>query len=610
MALSVSDIPFEGPISATRVGYIDGEYIMNPTYAQITESTLDVLVASSRDGVVMMEAGASQVAESIVLEAIKRAHEYNQPIIAFQDEMKETIGKPTAEFQVDAYPVELDEKLTELLNGKIAQIFETSPGKSEQGSMLRDLQTEALNAFAKDYEDKHILAAFDWLLEEEFKVAVLDRGLRPDGRSVKEIRPLAAEVALLPRVHGSSLFTRGETQILGVTTLGSVGDAQRIENLTPETSKRFMLHYNFPPYSVGEVRRMGGPGRREIGHGVLAEKALIPVLPDEKEFPYTIRIVCEALGSNGSTSMGSVCAGTMALQDAGVPIKAPVAGISIGLVQDDQGRHVTLTDIQGLEDHVGEMDFKVAGTPNGVTAIQLDIKAKSISMAVVEDALTQAKEARETIFAVMEKAISGARPELSPYAPRMLQISIPVDKIGTVIGPGGKMIRSIVEKTGATIDIQDDGTVIIGSADGAAAQAAMQMIDDLTREVKAGDIYTGRVVRLMNFGAFVEILPGRDGMVHISELAEGRVEKVEDVVDVGDEITVMVIEIDQMGRINLSRRALLEGAPQGENGEFVPRPPRGAPVGGGGQRGGGGRGGPRGGGSGGPRRGGYGGGRS
>jgi polyribonucleotide nucleotidyltransferase len=287
-----------------------------------------------------------------------------------------------------------------------------------------------------------------------------------------------------------------------------------------------------------------------------------------------------------------------------------VAGISIGLVQDDQGRHVTLTDIQGLEDHVGEMDFKVAGTPNGVTAIQLDIKAKSISMAVVEDALTQAKEARETIFAVMEKAISGARPELSPYAPRMLQISIPVDKIGTVIGPGGKMIRSIVEKTGATIDIQDDGTVIIGSADGAAAQAAMQMIDDLTREVKAGDIYTGRVVRLMNFGAFVEILPGRDGMVHISELAEGRVEKVEDVVDVGDEITVMVIEIDQMGRINLSRRALLEGAPQGENGEFVPRPPRGAPVGGGGQRGGGGRGGPRGGGSGGPRRGGYGGGRS
>ena len=361
----------------------------------------------------------------------------------------------------------------------------------------------------------------------------------------------------MPRAHGSGLFNRGETQILGVATLGSVGDAQRLDTLTPEETKRFMLHYNFPPYSVGEVRRIGSPGRREIGHGALAERAIAPVLPSQEDFPYTLRIVCEALGSNGSTSMASVCAGTLALMDAGVPIKSPVAGISVGLIDGGDGEYVTITDIQGMEDHIGDMDFKVAGTREGITAIQLDIKVNSISFDVVRDALEQAKEARLFILDHMRDTISDTREDLSLFAPRMLQIKVPVDKIGTVIGPGGKTIRGITEETGATIDIQDDGTVVIGSPDGAAAQKAVQMVDDLTREVKVGDIFTGTVARIMDFGAFVNILPGKDGLVHISELSEERVPSVGETVEIGQELTVAVIQIDDLGRVNLSRRALL-----------------------------------------------------
>jgi polyribonucleotide nucleotidyltransferase len=455
------------------------------------------------------------------------------------------------------------------------------------------------------------MEAFEWVLEEEFKVSVINNGKRPDGRGLREIRPLSAEVSLLPRAHGTGLFTRGETQILGVATLGSVGDAQRLENLTPDATKRFMLHYNFPPYSTGEARRVGSPGRREIGHGALAERALQPVIPAEEEFPYTLRIVCEALSSNGSTSMGSVCAGTLALMDAGVPIKNQVAGISIGLVMGEDGKYVTLTDIQGLEDHIGDMDFKVAGSRDGVTAIQLDIKARSISMDVVRDALEQAYEARLNILDVMSEALHEARHELSPFAPRMTKINIPVDKIGTVIGPGGAMVRKIVEQTGATVDIQNDGTIIIGAADGASADRAVKMIDDLTREVEVGEIYTGKVARIMNFGAFVEILPGKDGLVHISELAEEHIGSVEDVVEIGQEITVVVTDIDSMGRVNLSRRALLageeltvgaDGAPPPYAARSAARAPRG---GGGDRRGGGDRGGYRGGG--GDRRGGGGG---
>jgi polyribonucleotide nucleotidyltransferase len=373
---------------------------------------------------------------------------------------------------------------------------------------------------------------------------------------VKEIRALSAEVALLPRTHGTGLFSRGETQVLGVCTLGSSGDAQKIDTLSPEESKRFLLHYNFPPYSVGEARRVGSPGRREIGHGALAERALTSVLPDEDEFPYTIRLVGECLSSNGSTSMATVCACTLALMDAGVPIKAPIAGISVGLVTGDNGEYVTLTDIQGLEDHVGDMDFKVAGSREGITAIQLDIKVNSISYDIIRDALEQAREGRLQILDVIHDAIEDVREDLSPYAPRMETIHIPVDKIGAVIGPGGKTIRGIVEATKATVDIQDDGSVIIGSSDGEASQLAIQMIRDLTRSVEVGEIYTGKVVKTMPFGAFVEILPGRDGMVHISELADYHVPAVEDEVNMGDEITVIVIAIDG-DRIRLSRKALL-----------------------------------------------------
>ena len=556
-ALSISDIPFQGPIAATRIGFIDDEFVVNPTYEQLDESELDLVVSSSRDGVTMMEAGATELPEEVVFDAIKYAHEINLGLIDFQDEMVSAIGKAKSDYGSFAYPSELDDELADIIGSGLTDAFASSTGKVDLYEKLDELRAKVADELGEEYESNHLRDAFEVQLEHAFKQNVLSGGKRPDGRDRREIREISSAVGLLPRAHGSGLFNRGETQILGIATLGSVGDAQRLDTLTPEETKRFMLHYNFPPYSVGEVRRIGSPGRREVGHGALAERAISPVLPSQDEFPYTLRVVCEALGSNGSTSMASVCAGTLALMDAGVPIKAPVAGISIGLIDGGDGEYVTITDIQGMEDHVGDMDFKVAGTREGITAIQLDIKVNSISFDVVKDALEQAKEARLFILDHMRETISDTREDLSPYAPRMLQISVPVDKIGTVIGPGGKTIRGITEETGATIDIQEDGTVIIGSADGLAAQQAMQMIDDLTREVKVGDIFTGKVARIMDFGAFVEILPGKDGLVHISELADERVPTVGDVVEIGQELTVAVIQIDDLGRINLSRRALL-----------------------------------------------------
>ena len=588
-ALTISDIPFQGPIAATRMGYIDGEFVVNPTYAQLDESDLDIVVSGSADGVTMMEAGANELPEEVIYEAIQRAQDVNLKLIAFQERMAAEIGKPKASYGSFAYPAELDGALASLLGSRLTDAFASSTGKVDLYAKLDEMRADAAAQFGGDYEPNHLRDAFEAQLESAFKQNVMDGGKRPDGRDRREVRPLSSAVGLLPRAHGSGLFNRGETQILGVATLGSVGDAQRLDTLTPEETKRFMLHYNFPPYSVGEVRRIGSPGRREVGHGMLAERAIAPVLPDESAFPYTLRIVCEALGSNGSTSMASVCAGTLALMDAGVPIKSPVAGISIGLISGEDGDYATITDIQGMEDHVGDMDFKVAGTREGITAIQLDIKVNSISFDVVRDALAQAKEARIQILDHMSDTISDAREDLSPFAPRMLSINIPVAKIGAVIGPGGKTIRGITEDTGATVDIQDDGTVIIGSPDGVAAQKALQMIDDLTREVKVGDIFTGKVSRIMGFGAFVEILPGKDGLVHISELAEEHVPSVEDVVEIGQELTVVVIEIDDLGRVNLSRRALLTGEeinPQGRSPEGGGRPPR---SGGGPRRDGGGR---------------------
>lgn len=562
-ALSISDIPFDGPISCTRMGYLDGEFIINPSYKELESSQLDLIVAGSKSGVVMMEAGASEVSEDIVIEAIEVAQDSNLKIIELQEELASSVGKLKSDYERRGYDPDLEIAISEALGDRVLEALRLESGESDEA--LSSLKNELNETFGEEHDQRTISSAFEATLDQAFRVRIIDEGSRPDGRGAREIRTLSAEVALLPRTHGTGLFSRGETQVLGVCTLGSVGDAQKIDTLSPEETKRFLLHYNFPPYSVGEARRVGSPGRREVGHGALAERAVTSVLPTEEEFPYTIRIVGECLSSNGSTSMATVCASTLALMDAGVPIKAPVAGISVGLVTSENGEYVTLTDIQGLEDHVGDMDFKVAGSRDGITAIQLDIKVKSISYDVIRDALEQAKDGRNQILDVIHEAIGSVREDLSPYAPRMETIHIPVDKIGAVIGPGGKTIRGIVEATKATVDIQDDGSVVIGSADGEAAQAAVQMIRDLTREVKAGEIFTGKVVKTMPFGAFVQILPGRDGMVHISELADYHVPTVEDEVNVGDEVTVVVIEVDG-DRVRLSRKALLNSDDEHDGG--------------------------------------------
>ena len=557
-ALSISDIPFNGPLAATRIGYIDGDFIINPTYDQLNESLLDIVVAGSREGVSMMEAGAKEVDEETVLKAIELAQETNLQIIDLQVDFAEKAGKEKTEFTPRGHDPAAIEKARDILGDRIYQTMKDSNDQQDMKESLNFLENELKDSLAEEFDSGVSAGAFEELLDEQFRTRILEDGVRPDGRALDEIRSLSAEVSLLPRTHGSGLFNRGETQILGITTLGSTGDAQKIDNLSPEQTKNFMLHYNFPPYSVGEAGRVGSPGRREIGHGALAERALSAVLPDQDDFPYTIRIVCEALSSNGSTSMASVCAGTLSLMDAGVPIKSPVDGISVGLITGENGTYKTLTDIQGLEDHVGDMDFKVAGTGDGITAIQLDIKVNSISFDVIKDALTQAKEARSEVLEVIHEAISEVREEVSPFAPRIEKIMVPTDKIGAVIGPGGKTIMGIVEQTGATVDIEDDGTVLIGSADADSSQKAIQMVKDLTREVEVGEVFTGTVVKIATFGAFVELLPGIDGLVHISELEHHRVGNVEDVVSSGDEIEVKVIGKDPSGKIKLSRKALLD----------------------------------------------------
>ena len=558
-SLGISDIPFEGPVGTTRIGHVDGGYVINPSYQQLANSELDLVVAGTRDGVLMMEAGASELSESMVLEGIRRAQEANLEVIDLLEEAIGSVGKPKVEFEVPEAPEGILAEVSSLVGGRLSAAFDSNGDKSGRDDGISVLKSEAVDALQETYDAPDVKSAFESLIEDEVRTRILERGERPDGRGLKDLRPISAEVGILPRTHGTGLFSRGETQVLGIVTLGSVGDAQRLDNLSPAESKRFLLHYNFPPFSTGETRRVGTPNRRSIGHGALAERALQPVLPDEDEFPYTIRAVSEVLSSNGSTSMGSVCAITLALMDAGVPIKAPVAGISIGLVTGDNGERATLTDIQGLEDHTGDMDFKVAGTAEGITAIQLDIKVKNIDFDVIEAALEQAKETRLRILGHMREAIAEPRSELSPYAPRMVRISIPVDKIGAVIGPGGKTIRGIVEQTGATVDVQDDGSVFIGSADGDASRKAVEMVENLTKTAKIGEVYTGKVVKILPSGAFVAILPGQDGLVHISQLANEFVRSVEDVVSLGEEITVVVTGVDPSGRISLSRRALLEG---------------------------------------------------
>jgi len=603
-ALTISDIPFDGPVSSVRIGYVDGEFVVNPTFAQLDESDLDLVVASTRDAVVMVEAGANQMSEEIVLEALGIAHSANQAVIQLQDELRAAVGNPKREVELK----KLDPAAKDAVAGAVADRLDelVAVAKDERSEMLHEIRHDLVQRFGEQYDHKDIHAALDDVMKSAVRRGILEQKRRPDGRTPADIRPISAEVGVLPRTHGTGLFTRGQTQVLTIATLGSVGDVQRLDTLAPEDTKRYMHHYNFPPFSVGEVRRIGSPGRREVGHGALAERALEPMVPSVEEFPYTIRLVSEVLGSNGSSSMASVCGSTLALMDAGVPIAAPVAGVAMGLVMGDDGRFEVLTDIAGLEDAMGDMDFKVAGTEQGITAIQMDIKIKGLTPEVMETALERAREGRLFILGKLAEAISAPRTELSKYAPRMYRIQIPVDKIGAVIGPGGRMIRSIQDETKASINIEEDGTVFIGSPNEEGARRAISMIEGLTKEVEPGQIYTGRVVRILPFGAFVEILPGKDAMVHISELAEHRVNAVEDVVKLGDEIMVVITEIDERGRVNASRRALLEeGEREGEPALAEgPREPRGSF---GGARGGpGGRGGPRPGGPNG-QRGGYGG---
>ena len=562
-ALSISDIPFSEPISACRVGYVDGEYIINPSYSQIESSELDIVVAGSKSGITMLEAGATEVSEEVVLEAIKQGQLENEKLIKFQYEIMESIGKTKIPFESAAVDSTLMNKIEDLASSKIKDIFMSVKGKQEQATAINELEAELEKQFEETDPDIEIKEEFEHVKDMAFREMVLTEKIRPDGRGLSDIRPLDSSVGFLPRTHGSSIFERGETQAIGIVTLGSEKDALKLDNLSPQDSKQFLFHYNFPPYSVGETGRIG-VSRRDTGHGALAERALEPVLPPIEEFPYTIRVVSEVVGSNGSTSMASTCAGTLALMDAGVPIKSPVAGISIGLVASENGSFETLTDIQGLEDHAGDMDFKVAGTEDGITAIQLDIKISSIGYDIIEHTLEQAKAARFEILKNMKSAIDGPRDDLSPHAPRVTQIQIPTDKIGLVIGPGGKTIRSITEQTGATVDIQDDGTVLIGSSEKSASEDAIKIIEDLTREAKVGDIFTGKVVRIMDFGAFVQILPGKDGMIHISEIANYRVNAVEDEIQLDEEVTVIVKDIDKLGRIALSRKALLSSEESSE----------------------------------------------
>ena len=558
-ALTISDVPFDGPIGATRVGYIDNELVVNPTLPEMEESALDLRLAGTAEAILMVEANANGVEEGILVEALRSGHEAIQDTIRTQKEMREAVGRPKREYRLyGVVPDELVDKVRQEASAKIEEAVYGAGDKEERDNRVRALQNEMVARLEEAWDEKLIKEALDKVMRDIIRQRTINEGVRADGRRPDEIRSLSAEVGLLPRAHGSGLFTRGETQVLSVATLGTPREEQMIDDLSPRERKRYMHHYNFPPYSTGETWPLRGPKRREIGHGALGEKALRPMLPDEDEFAYTLRVVSDVLSSNGSTSMASICGSTLALMDAGVPIKAPVGGIAMGLMKQDD-RYQVLTDIQGLEDHIGDMDFKVAGTREGVTALQMDIKISGISYELLEEALGQAREARLQILDAMSEAISEPRQDLSPYAPRMTIMQVDPSKLGAVIGSGGKTVRSIEEECDVDVDIEDDGTIYIAATSGPCAEKAQAMIEALTEEPEVGQIYTGRVVRTADFGAFVEILPNTDGMVHISQLSNEYVDSVEDVVQVGDEIMVMVTNIDREGKVRLSRQAVLEG---------------------------------------------------
>ena len=554
-ALSMSQIPFGGPIGACRLSYANEEFIINPTYQEIEESQLSLIVASNPDGIMMVEAASDEVSEDIILEGIRRAHEANLTTIGLIEELTRQVGKPKIEVHESAGDTEaLDSEIKSIVNGRLTALLEENSDKITRENAEARVEAEVSEKLADRYSPAQIAEGFKNVLKEEVRRRILDQGIRPDGRGLTEIRPITCEVGVLPRTHGSGLFTRGLTQVLSIVTLGSMTMKQTLDTVGPYGTKRFMHHYNFPSFSTGEARRVGSPGRREIGHGALAERAILPSLPSEDEFPYAIRVVSEVLSSNGSTSMGSVCGTTLALLDAGVPLKETVAGIAMGLVTGPDGQSAVLSDIQGVEDFLGDMDFKVAGTAQGVNALQMDIKLKGLNPDILSQALEQAREGRLHILEKMNQVIDSPRTEMSPYAPKMLRFKIPVDKIGALIGPGGRVIRAIIEETGCSVDVQDDGSVTIGGTDSAMMERARSKADSLTRELVVGDIFTGKVTRLTNFGAFVELVPGREGLVRSGDMGD-----MEEEVKIGQEITVMIQEIDAQGRLNLSRRALFGG---------------------------------------------------
>lgn len=571
-ALHISDIPFDGPVAGVRIGRHNGEWLINPTLEEAATSEMDLVVGGTQDAVMMVEAGANIVPEDVMLDAIMFGHEQIKKVCELIEKMREAVGTPKVEVELAEVDADVDSWTRNWLSDRVAKAVR-HPDKHTREQATADLKDELFDAYHEAMGEEALLQhgkelgrVFDSVLKEEVRKSIVEEGIRPDGRALDEIRPVSCDVGLLPRVHGTGLFQRGQTQVLTSCTLGLKSDEQILDDLGDEERKRYLHHYNFPGYSVGETRPMRGPGRREIGHGHLAERALLPVIPAEEEFPYTLRLVSEVLESNGSSSMASVCGSSLALMDAGVPISAPVAGVAMGLVKS--GEDITiLTDIQGIEDALGDMDFKVAGTKDGVTALQMDIKIGGVSREVLAQALEQAKRGRLFILDRMAEAIAQPRQKMSPWAPRIVTLQVPVDKIRDIIGPGGKMIRKIVDETGASIDIEDDGRVFIASTDETASKTAVEMIERLTKEVEVGAFYLGKVKRIMNFGAFVEILPGKEGLVHISKLANERVAKVEDVLNIGDEVLVKVTEIDKMGRINLSRKdALNVDANQNGNG--------------------------------------------
>ncbi len=560
LALTISDIPFEGPVGAVMVGYIDGQYVLNPDAAQRDKSILHLVVVSTRDRVIMIEAGANEIDEDTMFGAIMFGFEKCQDIIKFQDEIRAEVGKEKVVPEIHHVEEEIESAVREYAKDMVCDVMHIQD-RTERNDKTDEMKQDVYEHFAETFpeKEKDIDEVLYDMMKAELRRLALEDGKRVDGRAFNEVRPISCEVGLLPRAHGSALFTRGLTQVLTATTLGAIGDVQVLDGLGDEEYKRYIHHYNFPPYSTGEVRMVRGPGRREIGHGALAERALEPMIPSENEFPYTIRLVSEVLSSNGSTSQASICASTLSLLDAGVPIKAPVAGVAMGMISnDDMSKFKILTDIQGTEDFFGDMDFKVAGTSKGITAIQMDTKIHGLPKDVIRATLDNAREGRIFILGKMRECISKPKSDLSPYAPRIITTTIDPDKIRDVIGAGGKTINKIIADTGVKIDIQDDGRIFICANDTESGKKALKIIDGLTHDVQAGEVYLGKVTRIMPFGAFVEILPGKEGLVHISKLAFERVNKVEDVVNVGDEILVKVTDIDNQGRINLSRKDALK----------------------------------------------------